>query len=97
MTIRESMVTDLVLGANDEVIGVENLLGGVPVSTGADDRGLSWVVAFGLKSMPAGRAEFAAVGLTETLKQLGFETGRLRQAHQQGRRSLNYSSLEPQR
>jgi len=41
--------------------------------------------------------EFAAEGLTETLNQLGFETGRLKQGHQRvDKRSLNYSQLEPQ-
>lgn len=102
LTIRESMVTDLVLGANDEVIGVETYFGvafqspTVVLTTGTFLGGCIWV---GNKSMPAGRAgEFAAVGLTETLKQLGFETGRLKTGTpaRVDKRSLNYSSLEPQ-
>ena len=102
LTIRESMVTDLVVGANDEVIGVETYFGvafqspTVVLTTGTFLGGCIWV---GNKSMPAGRAgEFAAVGLTETLKQLGFETGRLKTGTpaRVDKRSLNYSSLEAQ-
>lgn len=102
LTIRESMVTDLVVGANDEVIGVETYFGvafqspTVVLTTGTFLGGCIWV---GNKSMQAGRAgEFAAVGLTETLKQLGFETGRLKTGTpaRVDKRSLNYSSLEAQ-
>jgi tRNA uridine 5-carboxymethylaminomethyl modification enzyme len=49
--------------------------------------------------MPAGRAgEFAAEGLTDTLNQLGFETGRLKTGTpaRVDKRSLDYSKLEPQ-
>jgi len=102
LTIREGMVTDLVLGANDEVIGVETYFGvafeckAVVLTTGTFLGGRIWV---GNKSMPAGRAgEFAAEGLTETLNQLGFETGRLKTGTpaRVDKRSLDYSKLEPQ-
>jgi tRNA uridine 5-carboxymethylaminomethyl modification enzyme len=102
LTIRESMVTDLVLGANDEVIGVETYFGvafqapAVVLTTGTFLGGRIWV---GNKSMPAGRAgEFAAEGLTETLNQLGFETGRLKTGTpaRVDKRSLDYSKLEAQ-
>jgi tRNA uridine 5-carboxymethylaminomethyl modification enzyme len=102
LTIRESMVTDLVLGANDEVVGVETYFGvafackAVVLTTGTFLGGRIWV---GNKSMPAGRAgEFAAEGLTETLNQLGFETGRLKTGTpaRVDKRSLDYSKLEPQ-
>ena len=102
LTIRESMVTDLVLGANDEVIGVETYFGvafqapAVVLTTGTFLGGIIWV---GNKSMPAGRAgEFAAVGLTETLNRLGFETGRLKTGTpaRVDKRSVNYTNLEPQ-
>lgn len=102
LTIRESMVTDLVLGANDQVIGVETYFGvafqapAVILTTGTFLGGRIWV---GNKSMPAGRAgEFAAEGLTETLNQLGFETGRLKTGTpaRVDKRSLDYSKLEPQ-
>jgi len=102
LVIRESMVTDLVLGANDQVIGVETYFGvafqapAVVLTTGTFLGGRIWV---GNKSMPAGRAgEFAAEGLTETLNQLGFETGRLKTGTpaRVDKRSLDYSKLEPQ-
>jgi tRNA uridine 5-carboxymethylaminomethyl modification enzyme len=102
LTIRESMVTDLVLGANDEVVGVETYFGvafackALVLTTGTFLGGRIWV---GNKSMPAGRAgEFAAEGLTETLNQLGFETGRLKTGTpaRVDKRSLDYSKLEPQ-
>lgn len=102
LTLREGMVTDLVLGANDEVIGVETYFGvafqckAVVLTTGTFLGGCIWV---GSKSMPAGRAgEFAAEGLTETLNRLGFETGRLKTGTpaRVDKRSLDYSQLEPQ-
>jgi tRNA uridine 5-carboxymethylaminomethyl modification enzyme len=80
LVIREGMVTDLVLGPNDEIAGVQTYFGvafkckTVILTTGTFLGGVIWV---GDKSMPAGRAgEFAATGLTDTLNQLGFETDR---------------------
>ncbi len=102
LTIREGMVTDLVLGKNEEVIGVETYFGvafgcrAVVLTTGTFLGGTIWV---GNKSMAAGRAgEFAAVGLTETLNRLGFETGRLKTGTpaRVDRRSVDYSKMEPQ-
>ena len=102
LTIREGMVTDLILGKNDEVIGVETYFGvafqspAVVLTTGTFLGGIIWV---GNKSMSAGRAgEFAAVGLTETLNKLGFETGRLKTGTpaRVDKRSVNYSKMEPQ-
>jgi tRNA uridine 5-carboxymethylaminomethyl modification enzyme len=102
LTIREAMVTDLVLGKNQEVIGVETYFGvafeckAVILTTGTFLGGTIWV---GNKSMPAGRAgEFAAVGLTETLNRLGFETGRLKTGTpaRVDKRTLDYTNLEPQ-
>lgn len=102
LTIRESMVTDLVLGANDEIIGVETYFGvafeckAVILTTGTFLGGKIWV---GNKSMDAGRAgEFAAVGLTETLNRLGFETGRLKTGTpaRVDKRSVDYSKMEIQ-
>lgn len=102
LTIREGMVTDLVLGANDEVIGVETYFGvafeckAVVLTTGTFLGGRIWV---GNKSMPAGRAgEFAAEGLTDTLNRLGFETGRLKTGTpaRVDKRSVDYSNLEIQ-
>lgn len=102
LTIRESMVTDLVLGANDEVIGVETYFGvafgckAVILTTGTFLGGKIWV---GNKSMPAGRAgEFAAEGLTQTLNRLGFETGRLKTGTpaRVDKRSVDYSKMSAQ-
>lgn len=102
LSVRESMVTDLVLGKNDEVIGVQTYFGvafeckTVILTTGTFLGGVIWV---GDKSMQAGRAgEFAAIGLTATLNRLGFETGRLKTGTpaRVDKRSLDYSKLEPQ-
>jgi tRNA uridine 5-carboxymethylaminomethyl modification enzyme len=102
LTIREGMVTDLVLGKNEEVIGVETYFGvafeckAVVLTTGTFLGGRIWV---GDKSMEAGRAgEFAAVGLTDTLNRLGFETGRLKTGTpaRVDRRSIDYTNLEAQ-
>jgi len=102
LTIREGMVTDLVLGANDEVVGVETYFGvafeckTVILTTGTFLGGKIWV---GNKSMAAGRAgEFAAEGLTETLNRLGFETGRLKTGTpaRVDKRSVDYSKMEVQ-
>lgn len=102
LSVREGMATDLVLGQNDEVIGVETYFGvafgckAVILTTGTFLGGRIWV---GNKSMAAGRAgEFAAEGLTETLSRLGFETGRLKTGTpaRVDRRSINFEILEPQ-
>ncbi len=102
LVIREGMVTDLVLGANEEVIGVETYFGvafqckAVILTTGTFLNGTIWV---GNKSMSAGRAgEFAATGLSETLNRLGFETGRLKTGTpaRVDKRSVDYSKMEPQ-
>ena len=102
LSIREGMVTNLVLGKNEEVIGVETYFGtcfgakAVIITTGTFLGGRIWV---GNKSMEAGRAgEFAAVGLTETLNRMGFETGRLKTGTpaRVDKRSVDYSKMELQ-
>ncbi|NEO99036.1 MAG: tRNA uridine-5-carboxymethylaminomethyl(34) synthesis enzyme MnmG [Symploca sp. SIO2E9] len=102
LRVREGMVTDLVLGSNQEVIGIETYFGvafqaqAVVLTTGTFLGGCIWV---GNKSMSAGRAgEFAAVGLSETLNRLGFETGRLKTGTpaRVDKRSVDYSRMEPQ-
>jgi len=102
LLVREGMVTDLVLGPHEEVLGVETYFGScfaapaVILTTGTFLGGCIWV---GNKSMPAGRAgEFPAVGLTERLQKLGFETGRLKTGTpaRVDKRSVDYSKLEPQ-
>lgn len=102
LVIREGMATDLVLGKNDEILGVQTYFGAcfaakaVILTTGTFLGGTIWI---GNKSMPAGRAgEFAAVGLTETLNNLGFETDRLKTGTpaRVDKRSVDYSKMEPQ-
>ncbi len=102
LMVRESMVTDLVLGANDEIIGVQTYFGvafeckAVILTTGTFLGGRIWV---GNKSMAAGRAgEFAAEELTETLNRLGFETGRLKTGTpaRVDKRSVDYSKMDLQ-
>lgn len=99
LTIRESMATDLVLGADGEIIGVETYFGvgfqckAVILTTGTFLGGKIWV---GNKSMSAGRAgEFAAEGLTQTLNRLGFEVGRLKTGTpaRVDKRSVDYSKM----
>lgn len=102
LSLREGMVTDLVLGKNDEVIGIQTYFGtcfkckAVILTTGTFLDGKIWI---GGKSMSAGRAgEFAAIGLTETLNDLGFETGRLKTGTpaRVDKRSVDYSKMEVQ-
>lgn len=102
LSIREGMVTDLVLGKNDDVIGIATYFGtcfaakAVILTTGTFLGGRIWV---GNKSMEAGRAgEFAAIGLTETLNQLGFETARLKTGTpaRVDKRSVDYGKMTPQ-
>ncbi|KAL9664140.1 hypothetical protein QQ045_019537 [Rhodiola kirilowii] len=100
--IREAMVTDLLLGKNDNIEGVQTFFGmsfyapSVILTTGTFMSGKIWI---GRTSMPAGRAgESASHGLTENLQRLGFETDRLKTGTpaRVDRRTVNYSELEPQ-
>ncbi len=102
LSVREGMVTDLILGPNEEVRGVETYFGAtfeaksVVLTTGTFLGGKIWV---GGKSMAAGRAgEFAAIGLTDTLNRLGFETDRLKTGTpaRVDRRTVDYSVMEAQ-
>ncbi|QEI42401.1 tRNA uridine 5-carboxymethylaminomethyl modification enzyme MnmG [Dolichospermum sp. UHCC 0315A] len=102
LTIREAMVTDLILDDHNQVIGLETYFGvsfhckAVILTTGTFLGGKIWV---GNKSMAAGRAgEFAAEGLTQTLNRLGFETGRLKTGTpaRVDKRSVDYSQMEIQ-
>lgn len=102
LDLREGMVDDLVLGPNDDVVGVTTYFGAafraksVVLTTGTFLGGTIWV---GDKSMPAGRAgEPPSLGLTDTLLGLGFETGRLKTGTppRVDCRTVDYSVLEPQ-
>ncbi|MCD7450164.1 hypothetical protein HAX54_003945 [Datura stramonium] len=100
--IREAMVTDILLGKNDNVEGVCTFFGmnfyapSVILTTGTFMSGKIWI---GRTSMPAGRAgESASVGLTENLQRLGFETDRLKTGTpaRVDCRTVDFSGLEPQ-
>ncbi|KAL8159180.1 hypothetical protein V2J09_000717 [Rumex salicifolius] len=100
--IREAMVTDVIIGKNDNIEGVRTFFGmdfyapSVVLTTGTFMSGKIWV---GRTSMPAGRAgESASQGLTENLQQLGFETSRLKTGTpaRVDYRTVDFSKLEPQ-
>ncbi|XP_010518485.1 PREDICTED: uncharacterized protein LOC104793756 isoform X2 [Camelina sativa] len=102
LCIREAMVTDILVGKNDNVKGVATFFGmnfyapSVILTTGTFMSGKIWV---GKKSMPAGRAgESASQGLTENLQKLGFETDRLKTGTpaRVDRRTIDFSNLEAQ-
>ncbi|CAK9178880.1 unnamed protein product [Ilex paraguariensis] len=102
LSIREAMVTDILLGKNDNVEGVRTFFGmnfyasSVILTTGTFMSGKIWV---GRTSMPAGRAgEPASVGLTENLQRLGFEIDRLKTGTpaRVDIRTVDFSGLEPQ-
>uniref|UniRef100_F6I0C6 tRNA uridine 5-carboxymethylaminomethyl modification enzyme C-terminal subdomain domain-containing protein n=1 Tax=Vitis vinifera TaxID=29760 RepID=F6I0C6_VITVI len=102
LSIREAMVTDILLGKNDNVEGVRTFFGmdfyapSVILTTGTFMSGKIWV---GRTSMPAGRAgESASHGLTENLQRLGFETDRLKTGTpaRVDCRTVDFSGLEPQ-
>lgn len=96
------MVTDILLGKNDNVEGVGTFFGmkfyapSVILTTGTFMSGKIWV---GRTSMPAGRAgESASHGLTENLQHLGFEIDRLKTGTpaRVDCRTVDFSGLEPQ-
>ncbi len=102
LTLREGMATDLVLGSHDEIIGIQTYFGmtfgckAVILTTGTFLNGTVWV---GKKSLSAGRAgEPAAIGMSETLNRLGFETSRLKTGTpaRVDKRSVDYNQLEDQ-
>ncbi|MGK7344402.1 MAG: tRNA uridine-5-carboxymethylaminomethyl(34) synthesis enzyme MnmG [Candidatus Nitrospinota bacterium M3_3B_026] len=81
LALRQGMVARLLLNGN-KISGVETALGerigaaAVVLTTGTFLNGL---IHIGLTKYPAGRAgEFAATGLSENLRELGFEIGRMK-------------------
>jgi tRNA uridine 5-carboxymethylaminomethyl modification enzyme len=102
LTVRQGMVTDLYLDAHEAVEGVGTYFGvdircrSVVLTTGTFLQGKIWI---GRKSMDAGRAgEFPAVGLSQQLHDLGFETGRLKTGTpaRVDRRTVDFSVMEEQ-
>jgi tRNA uridine 5-carboxymethylaminomethyl modification enzyme len=81
LEIRQDMATGIVV-RDGQVVGVRTMTGGiiearsVVLTAGTF---LNGVIHVGLTNYSAGRAgEFAAKGMTESLLELGFETGRLK-------------------
>eukprot|EP00741_Cyanophora_paradoxa_P023055 tig00021537_g22265.t1 len=102
LTIREGMATDLAIGKNGEVVGVDTFWGGgfnapsVILTAGTFLQGRLWV---GDRCLPGGRAgENACEDLTRTLLRFGFEIGRLKTGTpaRVDRRSIDFSRLEAQ-
>ncbi|KAI5681733.1 hypothetical protein M9H77_02961 [Catharanthus roseus] len=102
LSIREAIVTEILVGKNDNVEGVRTFFGmdfyapSVILTTGTFMSGKIWV---GRTSMPAGRAgESASHGLTENLQYLGFETDRLKTGtpSRVDIRTVDFSGLESQ-
>ena len=102
LSIREGMVTELVLGTNDDVRGVRTHFGmefeapSVVLTTGTFMGGQIWV---GRKTLAAGRAgEAPSEGLTEYLQEIGFEIDRLKTGTpaRVDSRSIDYTNLEEQ-
>jgi len=100
--LREGTATNILLDANQTIIGVETQFGvgygckAVILTTGTFLNGKIWV---GNRSIAAGRAgEFAVSGLTETLNALGFVTDRLKTGTpaRVDRRTVDYSKMEVQ-
>src|SRR5208282_5506570 len=101
LTIRQASVERLLVEGG-RVRGVESQIGEifeadcVILTTGTFLKGL---IHIGLKNYSAGRAgDFAAMGLSEHLAQLGFRIGRLKTGTcpRLDSRSINYSELEVQ-
>jgi len=101
LTIRQASVERLLLDGG-RVRGVESQIGeefeapAVILTTGTFLKGL---VHVGLKNYPAGRAgDFAAMGLSDHLRELGFRIGRLKTGTcpRLDARTIDYSQLEIQ-
>ncbi|KAI3524842.1 hypothetical protein L1887_03508 [Cichorium endivia] len=96
------MVTDVLMGTNDDIKGVKTFFGmnfyskSVVLTTGTFMSGKVWV---GRTSMPTRQAgESASHGLTENLQSLRFETDRLKTGTptRVDSRTVDFSVLEPQ-
>jgi tRNA uridine 5-carboxymethylaminomethyl modification enzyme len=101
LQIRQASVERLIV-ENRRVVGVESQIGetfmgrSVVLTTGTFLKGL---VHVGERNYPAGRAgDFAALGLSEHLRELGFRIGRLKTGTcpRLDGRTIDYSELEVQ-
>nr|UXY88383.1 glucose inhibited division protein A [Cryptomonas curvata] len=102
LTIREGMAFDIILNDDKKIKGIKTYFGGlfeckaVIITTGTFLGGAIWV---GSKKISAGRAgEMASFGLTESLKNLNFELGRLKTGTPPriDSRFINFSLIEKQ-
>ena len=102
LTVREGMVFDIVLTKDKKIKGIKTYFGGffeckaIVITTGTFMGGTIWV---GSKKISAGRAgEMASFGLTNSLKKLNFELGRLKTGTppRVDSRFINFSSIEKQ-
>jgi tRNA uridine 5-carboxymethylaminomethyl modification enzyme len=98
LTLRQGMVTKFLV-ENERFVGLELAFGdrveakAVVLSAGTFLEGTIWI---GKETMPAGRAgEFAAVGLSSSLRSLGFSLGRLKTGTppRLDGRTIDYSQL----
>ncbi len=94
--VEEILVEDGNIIGVETNIGVQHLSPAVIVTTGTFLKGL---IHIGLVHYPSGRAgEFPSVGLSDNLKSLGFELGRLKTGTpaRLNRRTIDFSKTKPQ-
>lgn len=95
-SVEKILVEDGCIAGVETSIGVQCLSSAVIVTTGTFLKGL---IHIGLVHYPSGRAgEFPSVGLSDNLRELGFELGRLKTgtpARLNGR-TINFSKMKPQ-
>ena len=81
-TVEKILIEDNEVIGVETAIGVQYLSSAVIVTTGTFLKGL---IHIGLVHYPSGRAgEFPSLGLSDCLRELGFEIGRLRPEHPRG-------------
>ncbi len=101
LDIFQGMVVDVLVN-NDSISGIKTELGQIFYTRAlilTCGTFLNGLIHIGLKSFPAGRSgEFPAIGLTENLKKMGFETRRLKTGTPPriDGRTIDFSKLEIQ-
>ncbi len=101
LDVKQGLVEKLLVDGNkiagvETNIGAQYLASAVIITTGTFLKGL---IHIGLVNYPSGRAgEFPSVGLSDSLRELGFEIGRLKTgtpARLNGR-TIDFSNMKPQ-